>query len=425
MNHNRARKTRRGRTDTIKNRQRRRFRPLLVELEYRRLLSTFTVNNSLDDGSVGSLRWAVGQANSTSGASTIQFDSGAFATRQTVTLTGGQLELTGTTGTETITGPAAGVTVSGGGKTRVFQVDGGVTASLTGLTITGGNTAGNGGGLYNVNGTTTLTNCTVSGNSANSGGGGVASNYGAMILASCTVSGNSAEGGGGVFNHQGALRLTATTVSGNTALLQGGGVYTGQLGATSLTNSTVSGNVAYGSGGGLFSLSTRKTTLTSCTVASNTAKASGGGIEAEAAVTVISSTFTANLAQTGGAIDNFEGRFAVTVGDSILAGDSASSGNGPEFENSVTSQGNNLVSSTASSSGWITSDLTGIAGHPLDALLGPLGNNGGPTQTVSLLHGSPAIDAGNKRPHSRRRRLRRARQGISTDHRPNRRYRRL
>ena len=43
-----------------------------------------------------------------------------------------------TGGTQTITGPAAGVTISGGQKSRVFQVDANVTASLSGLTLTGG-----------------------------------------------------------------------------------------------------------------------------------------------------------------------------------------------------------------------------------------------------------------------------------------------
>ena len=73
-----------------------------------------------------------------------------FKTPQTITLTGTQLELSNTNGTETITGPAAGVTVSGGGLSRVFQVDGLVTASISGLTITGGKTAGNGGGLQQL-----------------------------------------------------------------------------------------------------------------------------------------------------------------------------------------------------------------------------------------------------------------------------------
>src|SRR4029077_3033435 len=106
-----------------------------------------------------------------------------------------------TTGTEKILGPKAGVTVSGGGNSRVFQVDGGVTASISGMTITGGNsgTFSNGGGLANF-GTTTLSDCTVSGNTAQffSFGGGVY-NGGTLAMVNCTVSGNSVSGfGGGV-----------------------------------------------------------------------------------------------------------------------------------------------------------------------------------------------------------------------------------
>ena len=167
------------------------MRPTLMALEDRRLLSTFTVTSTLDDGSVGTLRWAVGQANSAGGAETIAFDKTVFKTPQTITLAGTQLELSDTTGTETITGPKAGVTVSGGGLSRVFQVDGGVTASISGLTITGGRPPQQrrravqrrrhghadrlhrqrklrrqGGGGLDSHGTTTLTNCTVSGNSA-------------------------------------------------------------------------------------------------------------------------------------------------------------------------------------------------------------------------------------------------------------------
>ena len=112
------------------------------------------------------LRQAISQANTNGGAETIAFDKTVFKTPQTINLTGGQLELSDTTGTETIVGPTAGVTVSGGGPSRVFQVDAGVTASISGLTITGGKPSGNGGGLYNDGGNVTLTNCTISGNSA-------------------------------------------------------------------------------------------------------------------------------------------------------------------------------------------------------------------------------------------------------------------
>src|SRR6516165_721964 len=130
-------------------------RPALEVLEDR-WVPSIIVNNPTDTPVAGEtdLRQAIAQANSNGGDQTITFDPIVFATPQTITLNGTQLELTDTTGTETITGAAAGVTVKGGGLSRVFLVDGGVTASISGLTITGGNSGNyNGGGLYNHGGT--------------------------------------------------------------------------------------------------------------------------------------------------------------------------------------------------------------------------------------------------------------------------------
>ena len=63
-----------------------------------------------------SLREAVNLANALGGTEAITFDPSVFDTPRTITLDGTQLELSNTSGTETITGPAAGVTVSGGGR---------------------------------------------------------------------------------------------------------------------------------------------------------------------------------------------------------------------------------------------------------------------------------------------------------------------
>jgi hypothetical protein len=115
----------------------RRRRPVLELLEGRALLATFTVNSLGDAGTgsndAGDLRYCINQANANDQANTIVFDPTVFGTAQTITLSGGTLELESIWGTQTITGPAAGLTISGGGSSGVFEVNSGVTASITGL----------------------------------------------------------------------------------------------------------------------------------------------------------------------------------------------------------------------------------------------------------------------------------------------------
>src|SRR5262249_18546062 len=90
-----------------------------------------------------------------------------------------------------------------------------VTASISGVTITGGSTGyAPGAGLYTL-GTTSLTNCTISGNSgfASLASGSYSNPGGSLTLTNCTVSGNSA---GGLFTYFGPSTLTNTIVAGNT-----------------------------------------------------------------------------------------------------------------------------------------------------------------------------------------------------------------
>lgn len=118
---------------------RNRLKPVLDRLEDRQLLATFTVTNNSDlfngDGtpSNGTLRWAVEQADLVNGPSTINFNlaTPALITLQKVDQT---LEISKPI---TITGPgASSLTVSGNKVSGVFQIESGVTASISGLAIT-------------------------------------------------------------------------------------------------------------------------------------------------------------------------------------------------------------------------------------------------------------------------------------------------
>jgi len=173
-------------------RDRHRLRPGLLALEDRRLLATFLVTSTADSApasnpAANTMRWAVEQANAASSPSDIEIELGTSAA--TITLLKGQLELTNTKDATTIyDGPDEGpVTISGNDASRVFEVAKNVTASVSGLTFSDGNTSAyafdSGAGVYNDGGTLTLTGCTISGNSVSGGlGGGLENNDGKLEI---------------------------------------------------------------------------------------------------------------------------------------------------------------------------------------------------------------------------------------------------
>ena len=190
----------------------------------------------------------------------------------------------------------------------------------------------------------------------------------------------------GIYNG-GALTINNSTISGNTANITGGGIYNG--GALTINNSTISGNRAgtpklSGNGGGISNGG--KLTINNSTISANITTAgqfgtpSGGGISNGGTLTINNSTISANSAKLGGGIDG-----TATLQNSIVA-NSTSGGN---CSGTITSDGYNLSSDTSCNFNNV-GDLNNT-----DPKLGPLQNNGGPTQTQALLSGSPAIDAGN------------------------------
>ena len=297
------------------------------------------------------------------------------------------------------------------------------SATMNDVTISGNAAFASGGGIDNNGGTLTMSDAAIPGNSADSGGGiyfntssstltkladvvitgnyalwggGITSN-GPLTLFDATISGNFATDGAGLLNFDlnDEADLTDCTISGNVSdnLGLGGGIY--NFGTLAISYSTISGNYA-GNGGGFYNERNNganggsKATLTDVTISGNSADSGGGGIDNHGAVTLTNTTISGNTAHTGGDIEN-DG--AATLDNTIVS----NGGNGGDIAlgqgaSVVVSGSDNLIDNAASAGGFkngINGNLVGV-----NPLLAPLGNYGGPTQTMALLPGSPAIDAG-------------------------------
>ena len=277
----------------------RRLYPVVLSLEDRRLLATFHVTSTADDGRIGTLGWAVQQADEATTPSTIDFTLGNAPA--TITLSRGALELSNTVQPTSITGPGAGLlNINGDGASSVFQIDPQVTASLSGLTITGGSTSGEGGGVLN-HGTASLTGCTISDNSGAYGGGVFSDDK--LDLARCTISNNSATIEGGGLWIAGSADLDQCTISGNVSQDIGGGLQN-RSDAFTMTGCTISGNVAEELGGGVYNQ--EMATITDCTISDNTAPRGGGGLVTGtvASTTLTDCTIGSNFAQIGAGLAN-------------------------------------------------------------------------------------------------------------------------
>ncbi len=269
-----ARRNRRNRAGRQRLASRSPLARLIVErLEDRTTPSTFTVLNTKDDGSAGTLRWAFDQANSHSGDDAIEFATSLGG--QTIQLTLGSLIATDPYGKTTVAGlGTSNLTVERSPYSTlfpfsVFQVQQGANLDLSGLTITGGN-SNNGGGIDNM-GVLTVGDCILSANFANFGGG--ISNIGSLTVNDCTLSGNFASAGGGIGNN-GALTINHSFLTDNHAGT-GGGLYNGPYSQANLNSSSLGNNSVTLDGGGIFNVS-GTVALTNSILWGNSAHRGGG-----------------------------------------------------------------------------------------------------------------------------------------------------
>jgi hypothetical protein len=308
------------------------------------------VTNTNDAGP-GSLRQAILHASS------FEYDVIAFATNvtNTIRLTSGELVVNKPISIE---GPGIGffgrpppwkLTISGNNASRVFKLTGG-NASIYGLTIAHG---------------------------AADQGAGILVEAGDHFIEGCNIVSNAAAvAGGGIFmNTNSLLSINYSSVSDNEAVYSGGGIAQPAPASLVIASSTIARNrttfpfngISYPHGGGISILSGVLYVWNS-TVASNVSTYVGGGI----------------------ANGFFDGTTA-SIRDSIIAGNSAT-GFGADVYGPFISGGYNLIGNTNDSAGF------GTLGDQLNVnpLLGPLADYGGPTLTMALRAGSPAIDKGNR-----------------------------
>jgi hypothetical protein len=399
--------------DRVLRNRRARLTAAIEPLEQRMLLTAVVVNTIADStdapgSTVISLRDAINVANKSTTATTITFSPTVFATAKTIKLSGHDLEVSGAKPV-TITGPTIGVTIDGNQGSNDFQIDHGSTATLSRMTLTGGNNNLNGGAIQN-DGTITLTTVTLSGNHAggNFGAGGGINSTGTATLNNCVIVGNFADfyGAGGGIDNSGTMTVTNSTIASNASGPSGAGGGINSGGPITLTNCTISDNTGGTNGGGGGIQLGNIATLTNCTISGNSEPGPGGGINFAAipgtVIHINDCTISGNTADGGGGIVNYvlpndpgPGNFLggiCDIANTIVAGNTATTD--PDTNGAFNSAGFNLIGNIGASTGWKTTDLTGTPAKPLNANLGPLSSHGGPTRTILPEVGSPAIDHG-------------------------------
>lgn len=395
---------------------------------------------SLGDNGSGTLREAIGTANTAAGADRIVFQSGLS----------GRIELEGDLpqllGPVAIEGPGTGViTIDGQDHYAMFSTTSETTVS--GLTLANAFTTGIGGAISSNGGNVTLEGVRLTSSIADKGGA-IAIGGANLKLKDSEVTGNSAMTGGGIYGWGAGATITGSKVNDNRAEgtggyqdFGGGAFFSGGMSGASpvevnVTNSEFSGNSADRAAGLL--VTGPGTTIDSSLISENTAAYGPGGIQMGDLSTsphdsISNSTITGNVAGSaaGGIVamgDNFNLESSTVTGNRVTAPSEPffngagliTGGGASEVSNSIVS-GNtpadlstlpaqdatdyspafpagringsfSLIGNRANAD--FTESIPGSNVTSTDPQLGPLRDNGGPTKTMLPADASPVIDQG-------------------------------
>jgi hypothetical protein len=326
--------------------------------------ATYTVTSLADTGASGTLRWAVGQANSdtTNSYCNIEFSPSLTVSGSAVITLNSPLEISNPSTFIDIMGPGVPgesgfnptalltITDAAGTTGSVLQVDPGVTFAAIGVTFANADAPS---GIISNSGTLYLYDSTVSGNTE--GSGITNAEGGNVYVYQSTISNNwGSESGGGIAN-QGNLTVTDSTMYDNTA--GNGGEIFNDGGAVTVASSTITGDTAHEVGSYPEIYSDASLTLLDCTISGST---------------------DADWVDVTAGTDTLYG--------TIIAG---AGGGGCDIDGVTASGTNNLI---GDGSGGLSSSTNTLGEDPE---LAPLGYFGGPTQTMPPIPSiSPAIGAG-------------------------------
>jgi hypothetical protein len=274
---------------------------------------------------------------------------------------------------------SAGTGGAGGAGGDGLPFQGETDAGAGGL----GSVGGNGGGMCSQ-GSSAFTSCTFFGNTGGAGGQGGAGGYGNSPRGGIVSDvGNGAPGGnggmggnGGACHCSGVFQAVACTFNANASGVggpggRGGGGGSGVLARLPGGNGASGGNG--GSGGG------------------------GGGVSTGGSST-LQNVLAAQDIAAAGAVGGWPGAGGggYPNGSSGSPGIDGTTGIGRDLLGAFVSNGHNLIGLSDGNTGFtdgLLGDIVGL-GTPINACLGPLTNNGGPTLTCRLLAGSPALETG-------------------------------
>jgi parallel beta-helix repeat protein len=270
-------------------------------------------------------------------------------------------------------------TLDAQGQGRVFYIAEGISVTIDGLRITGGNTAqgglwessggglyvarsdiallnnaivsntasggnGRGGGVYVYESNLTMANSAVLSNTAGEWGGGMHVEYsGTIELRDNTFAYNTAEAGGGFWFGRTDATLTGNTIVSNTAVRYGGGLYLWDSRGI-LSDNTVGSNGAGTYGGGVYLDSSDDALLDGNTVISNVAGVEGGGLRLSFSDAMLNgNTISYNRAEGGGGLD-LNSSDAALVNNTIISNTAIERGGGLDLSSSEATLISNTIS---------------------------------------------------------------------------------